>query len=170
MKKNGYRITESELKRMISESVMRIMNEIYNNSSWSKTDKGTREILFSIGDVSFTNPQLNDWVDNNFNELPTEDVYAEVSYTYTSYENDRDTAPAGDDFEIDDIVIKPNELIEFLKQQFEPEVFDVMINDIVTYVENNVDDLLQYEYDEPEPDWDEIRKERMLRDFENNNF
>ena len=74
------------------------------------------------------------------------------------------------DLEIDDIVIKPNELIEFLKQQFEPEVFDVMINDIVTYVENNIDGLLQYEYDEPEPDWDEMRKERMLRDFESNNF
>lgn len=166
MSKNVIRLTESELKTIITESVKQIISEAFGKSRTSNTNVASFGV--HLNDIRFENLQLDDFITENYDELPSEEVQVEISYsTYAGDKGDYYTPPTAPYAELNDIKVDTNQVFA---NAMSSELYQIFIQEVDSFVENNYEDYIQeISYDEPEPDWDSIRKERQLRAMEKNN-
>lgn len=152
------RLTESELKNMIIESVKKILKE-------ARTSNETKTIVLSIGDFYYENKELDEWIGDNWDNLPTEDVEITINFRYIPEDKgDYWTPPSGGYIELNDIEFNDNPLMQYLKQELSTEFVQTIMATIESYVEENVDELVQYQ-EEDGPDPDAWREDYLLRKY-----
>ena len=144
------RITESELKNIIKESVKTILKEQSNIKKIIKESSKDTEIFdIDLFRIDFTNPELEEFFDEN--DIP-ESVSVGMKFDYDSYDSgDYYTAPYGGHATLTDYVV---DYYGKFKKILPPELYKSFIYDVNTYIENhNTDfeeDMSVGDYDEPE--------------------
>jgi hypothetical protein len=129
--------------------------------SCKKLNEGThstdiKTIVLSIGDFEYENEDLNNWITDNWDSLPTEDVNIEIDFTYVPEDKgDYWTPPSGDYITVNDVTVSSDETFEYIKQNLGEEAVKEIISTIESYVYDNADELIQYDYDDYGPDPDE---------------
>lgn len=159
-RKNIIRLTESELKTLISESVKNILKEsgVRKNNKSSDISKNFDVDLY---DVEFSNPELDEYLSELENLPETVEVvlhFREVPYDKGDYY----TPPSGGYAELEDYDIDSDGTFEKL---LPPELYQHFIEDVSNYIDENASDFESEafeEYDEPEYDYWEAYKDRKL--------
>lgn len=132
------------------------------------SSKDSKTITLSIGDFEYENEAVNDWITDNWDSLPTEDVEITIVFTYVPEDKgDYWTPPSGGYVEIDDVMVKSDETFEFIRQALGEEAVNEIISTIESYVDNNAEEFIQYdEYDYgPDPDEAYERRRDMRDDY-----
>lgn len=144
------RITESELKNIIKESVKRILKEKSNFKKIIKeSSKGTKIFYIELFHIDFTNPELEEFFDEN--DIP-ESVSVNMKFDYHSYDSgDYYTAPSGGYATLTNYVVDYDGKF---KKILPPELYKSFIHDVNTYIEKYStefeEDMSVDESDEPE--------------------
>lgn len=174
------RLTESELKNMIIESVQKILNEGINptnDSNWSnypmtesilneykssKKGYSTTTVDIDLFYIEFPEP-LNNFMENNI--IP-DTIEVEISYLYNEYTPATYWQPAeGGDFEYycSDVLTQPFENV------IPQEMMQTFIDTIAEYVDDNIDSLFEranISSDDYGPDPDEAYERRRDSRYE----
>lgn len=135
MKKNIIRLTESELKKLIRESVKSIIAEAngYN----------TEYISVDLCYVDFDNEELGDFLDS-LDETPDQ-VSCELEYSIEEYDKgDYWTPPSGGYADIVDWSIDTDGVF---KNILPPELYEIFIQSVSNYISNNTDAFAESIYD-----------------------
>ena len=117
MAKRTVRLTESELKRMIVESVKNVLKEGFNETV-------EKEVYFPLADALYDDENWEMWFRRYSNEFPDDIVDATVWY-YSTPEDPGDdwTAPNGGSVYVQDVEIHENELTDYLKSVLDEETY-----------------------------------------------
>lgn len=129
----------------VKDGKQKEMNEAYNRHS-------TITIPIDLGYVDFSNQDLNDFLDENYDNIP-DCVEVEFEYKYIPYTPATYWQPAeGDEIELYDIKVLADEFANIIPQ----ELFTVFVDTIESYAETNYEELIRDEndfYDDgPDPD------------------
>ena len=144
------RITESELKNIIKESVKTILKEQSSIKKIIKeSSKETKIFDIDLFHIDFTNPELEEFFDEN--DIP-ESVSVGMRFDSNSYDSgDYYTPESGGYVTLTDYVVDYDG--EF-KKILPPELYKSFIHDVNTYIEKYSDDFEEDmsvgDYDEPE--------------------
>ena len=141
------------------------MTESYKKINKARTSNEIKTIVLSIGDFDYNNEELDEWIGDNWDNLPTEDVEITIYFKYIPEDKgDYWTPPSGGYIELNDIEFNDNPLMQYLKQELSTEFVQTIMATIESYVEENVDELVQYQ-EEDGPDPDAWREDYLLRKY-----
>ena len=136
MKKNIIRLTESELKNLIRESVKSIIAEAngYN----------TEDISVDLCYVDFDSEELGDFLDS-LDEYPDQ-VSCELEYSIEEYDRgDYWTPPSGGYAEIVDWSVDTDGVF---KSILPPELYEIFVQSVSSYISDNTDSFAEKIYED----------------------
>lgn len=141
------------------------MNEsTLNERSYGKSQRFKTPVDFNLVDIMFS-PEVDEFIGDNWDNFPAEEV--DVNLILINHPGDKGdyyNPPFEAETELIDTEVDPNGVF---KSVFPEKLYPIFVSDVDKHIDNNIEDVLeQFEYDEPEPDWDEIRKERKLRELD----
>jgi hypothetical protein len=154
------RLTESELKNIIMESVKNILRE-------GASSRDYKTIVLSIGDFDYENEALNEWISDNWDSLPTEDVEIGIDFTYVPEDKgDYWTPPSGGYIEVYDVTVTSDQTFEYIRQHLGEEAVNEIISTIKSYADHNAEELIQYDNYDYGPDPDDVYERRRDSRYE----
>lgn len=159
-RKNIIRLTESEFKKLISESVRNIVEDFHKSFNYGTNEQNVRFDfdLYDLLSNGFQNQELEEFF-SYANAPKTVDVSLTVNVQ--SYdEGDYDTAPYGSDMAFVDCEVDVDgKFKEFFKKNNMEELYNEFVKEIYSYLqanfENYVDDFMYDDYDPYEYDPDD---------------
>jgi hypothetical protein len=129
MKKKTITLKESELRGIISEAVKNIVNEMYNNKKKlfeTASHDCTFDTTINYAIVDYTNPRLNEWLDEN--SLPQEEVDVQILYNCSPWDEKNYV------YNYIDCSVDPN---GNFKNIIPTQLYQAFIDDIATEIDAN---------------------------------
>lgn len=127
------------------------INEAFYRGRYDTSERKIIEV--DLCDVAFQQP-LDEWVDENIDNLPSDSVRVALNYSASAYKPAGDLPSEGGEVKVDEITVDENGLFKEALGEYYP----MFIDNIKAYVNDNIDYYdSDFEIPEPERDYDNER-------------